>query len=127
MDVFDRLLPNDILFFDGSHRSFQNSDVTVFFGDVLPRIPPGVVVHVHDINLPYDYPDWCLNWYWNEQFLLMSLFLGAGDKIRPLAPTAYMCRDEELFEKFKPQVGLSDLGGWRGGGAMWFTLNQRLG
>jgi len=127
MTIFDRLQPNDIMFMDGSHRSFQNSDVTVFFGDVMPRIRPGTVVHVHDINLPYDYPDWALNWYWNEQFLLMAMFLGAGQKIKPLAPTCFLCRDDELMSQFKPGVTLQETGGWRGGGAMWFTLNERLG
>lgn len=54
--VFDQLEANDILFFDGSHRVLQNSDVTVFFLEVLPRLKPGVIIHVHDIFLPYDYP-----------------------------------------------------------------------
>jgi predicted O-methyltransferase YrrM len=127
MAIFDQLEPNDILFFDGSHRSFQNSDVTVFFGDVLPRIKVGTVIHIHDISIPYDYPDWALNWYWNEQFLLMSLFLGAGSKIDPLLPTSYICHDDELMASFVPQVELQELAGWRGGGAMWFTLNETLG
>lgn len=126
MAIFDRLQPNDILFVDGSHRSFQNSDVTVFFGDVLPRVRPGTIVHVHDVNLPYDYADWALNWYWNEQFLLMALFLGAGDKILPLAPTCYICRDDDLIAGFTPGVALQETSGWRGGGAMWFTLTEPL-
>ena len=53
---FDHLGPGDILFLDSSHRSFQNSDVTVFFLEILPRLRPGVIVHIHDIYLPYDYP-----------------------------------------------------------------------
>ena len=56
VSLFDQLEEGDILFLDGSHRSFMNSDVTVFFIDVLPRIKPGVIVHVHDILLPWDYP-----------------------------------------------------------------------
>jgi len=54
---FDQLERGDILFIDGSHRSFMNSDVTVFFVDILARIKPGVIIHIHDITLPYDYPD----------------------------------------------------------------------
>ena len=42
--IFEDLVANDILF-DGSHRSFINSDVTVFFIDILPRLQPGVIVH----------------------------------------------------------------------------------
>ena len=55
LNLFRELEPGDILFFDGSHRIFANSDVTVFFIEVLPRLKPGVLVHVHDIFLPADY------------------------------------------------------------------------
>ena len=46
---------SDFVFFDGSHRSFQNTDVTVFFGEVLPLLPNGCIYGIHDILLPYDY------------------------------------------------------------------------
>jgi hypothetical protein len=52
LDLFDELEAGDILFFDGSHRVFQNSDVTTFFLDVLPRLKAGILVHIHDIFLP---------------------------------------------------------------------------
>jgi hypothetical protein len=126
LSLFDQLEPGDILFFDGSHRAFMNSDVTVFFGEVIPRLKPGVVIHIHDINLPYDYPESFKHWYWNEQFVLMSLMLGAGDKITPLLPTCYICRDAALMAGFAPQVELKEKAGWFGGGAMWFTLNEPL-
>lgn len=125
--IFDLLHPGDILFFDGSHRSFMNSDVTVFFGEVIPRLRPGVIIHIHDINLPYDYPESFKHWYWNEQYLLMALMLGAGDKICPILPTCYICRDDELMLSFDPQVILEEKAGWRGGGAMWFKIVDRLG
>jgi hypothetical protein len=54
--VFDNLQPGDIVFMDGSHRVFTNSDSTVFFLDILPRLGDGVVVGIHDIFLPFDYP-----------------------------------------------------------------------
>jgi hypothetical protein len=50
--LFQELEAGDILFFDGSHRIFSNTDVTVFFLEVLPRLKPGVLVHIHDIFLP---------------------------------------------------------------------------
>ena len=59
LSLFDELQPGDIIFFDGSHVVFQDSDVTVFFLEVLPRIKAGVIVHVHDIFWPRDYPK---NW-----------------------------------------------------------------
>ena len=78
-DIFLELKANDIVLFDGSHRSFMNSDVTVFFIDILPRLRPGVIVHIHDITLPYDYPDMFRNWYWNEQYTAGRVHDGAHE------------------------------------------------
>ena len=76
LSIFDTLEANDVLFFDGSHRSFMNSDVTVFFIDILPRLKPGVIVHIHDIPLPWDYDNGFTNWYWNEAYMLAVLSNG---------------------------------------------------
>lgn len=114
----------DILFFDGSHRAFMNSDVSVFFIDILPKIKPGVIVHLHDICLPYDYPEMFTNWYWNEQYMLATCFLNGMDKIIPLLPTAYICRNEKFKKFFKEpfiDLGSENNLGWHGGGSMWFT------
>jgi hypothetical protein len=76
LSVFDGLEPGDIVFFDGSHRSAMGSDVNVFFFEVMPRLPQGVMVHVHDIFLPYDYPpEWAWRHY-NEQYVLAAFLLG---------------------------------------------------
>ena len=67
LDLFDGLAAGDILFIDSSHILMPGSDVDVLFNRVLPRLPAGVVVHVHDIFLPFDYP---AAWGWrnyNEQ------------------------------------------------------------
>jgi predicted O-methyltransferase YrrM len=121
--IFDSLEPNDILFFDGSHRTFMNSDVTVFMIDVLPRLKPGVIVHIHDINLPYDYPDSFKQWYWNEQYMLAVYMMGNRGRINPLMPTSFVCRDAVFEAEFAtPMIDLGPINdGWRGGGAMWFT------
>jgi len=125
LGAFDRLEAGDILFFDGSHRSFMNSDVTVFFIDVLPRIKPGVIVHIHDIMLPWDYPDSFKNWYWNEQYLLAIYLMSSLNKLNPLLPTAWICRSPEYEPHFaKPFVNLGSASAnlsWRGGGSMWFS------
>lgn len=123
LDIFDTLERGDIVFFDGSHRSFMNSDVTVFFIDVLPRLKPGVIVHIHDISLPWDYPEWAKNWYWNEQYLLAVYLMGHQQRISPLLPTSFVCRSP-LFEEImkQPFIDLGSLNtSWRGGGSMWFT------
>ncbi|CUX57288.1 MULTISPECIES: class I SAM-dependent methyltransferase [Agrobacterium] len=74
--IFSRLRPDDILFIDNSHRSFQGSDVTVFFTEILPALPRGILFGIHDIFIPYDYPP---NWsdrFYNEQYLLLAYIFG---------------------------------------------------
>jgi predicted O-methyltransferase YrrM len=75
LDAFQSLCENDILFIDSSHVCKIGSDVQFLFLEVLPRIRPGVVVHVHDIFTPVEYPKhWVLDWhrFWNEQYLLQT-------------------------------------------------------
>ncbi len=79
--VFEALAPGDILFLDASHRAFQNSDVTVFFLEILPRLPSGVMVGIHDIFLPFDYPEELANRIYNEQYMLAAYLLGREDVI----------------------------------------------
>jgi predicted O-methyltransferase YrrM len=125
LDRFAALRPNDILFFDGSHRAFTNSDVTVFMIDVLPRLQPGVIVHVHDVSLPWDYPQMFVDWYWNEQYLLAAYMIGARERLDPILPTAFICRDEAFAARLaRPLIDFGDAhlnSGWRGGGSMWFA------
>ena len=76
VDFFDRLSDGDILFIDSSHISRIGSDVNFLFLEVLPRIKPGVIIHVHDIFIPFEYPaEWVLGMYrfFNEQYLLRAL------------------------------------------------------
>ena len=127
---FDQLNHGDVLFLDGSHRSFMNSDVTVFFIDILPRIKPGVIIHIHDINLPYDYPDSFKDWYWNEQYLLAVYLMASMDKVVPLLPTTYICRDNKmqaLIRKNLISLGDSEKDeSWFGGGSFWFTKKENV-
>lgn len=78
MAEFERLGENDILFIDSSHVVKIGSDVQFLFLEVLPRLNPGVIVHVHDIFLPQSYPrKWVVNElrFWNEQYLLQALLM----------------------------------------------------
>jgi hypothetical protein len=64
---FQALAAGDILFIDSSHVLMPGSDVDFLLNDVLPALPAGVLVHVHDIFLPDDYPEaWAWRGY-NEQ------------------------------------------------------------
>lgn len=71
----ENLSAGDLLFIDSSHVLKLGSDVEHEFLRVLPTIPAGVIVHVHDIFLPFQYPeDWIVNHrFWNEQYLLQAL------------------------------------------------------
>ena len=96
MEMFEDLEPGDVFFLDSSHRSFQGSDVTVFFLEILPRLKPGVIVHVHDIYLPFDYIAGHLPRQWNEQYLLATALLFGAEKFEILFPAWFIGRDPEL-------------------------------
>ena len=76
--VFARLGPGDILFIDSSHILMPGSDVDDLFNRVMPALPAGVLVHIHDIFLPDDYP---AIWDWrgyNEQLGVVAMLTGGG-------------------------------------------------
>jgi hypothetical protein len=75
LSFFESLRADDILFIDSSHVVSTGSDVVREYLQILPRLKPGVLVHVHDIFLPSDYPrDAVLDnlWFWSEQYLLQA-------------------------------------------------------
>jgi hypothetical protein len=94
--VFDELAAGDILFLDSSHVVFQNSDVTVFFLEVLPRVKAGVIVHIHDIFLPFDYPRLWADRHYSEQYLLAAYLLGSANRVQMLLPLAHISQDPQL-------------------------------
>lgn len=100
--VFDDLEPGDIVFFDGSHRASMNSDVTVFFLEVLPQLLPGVLVHLHDIALPADYPPEWRDWYYSEQYLLAVSLLAEHPNFEIELPNAFVTADRELAAIVEP-------------------------
>ena len=74
LSVFDALSANDILFVDSTHVSKTGSDVNHLFFEILPRLASGVLVHLHDIFFPFEYPqDWVLGGRsWNEIYMLRA-------------------------------------------------------
>jgi predicted O-methyltransferase YrrM len=73
--------PGDILFIDSSHLAMPGSDVDRLFLDILPRLSPGVIVHVHDVILPDAYPaEWAWRGY-NEQLVVGALLQGGAYEI----------------------------------------------
>ena len=100
--AFDQLIPGDMLFIDSSHRAFTNSDVTVVFLELLPRLQPGVLVHLHDIFLPYDYPPEWRDRYYSEQYLLAAMLLGQCSRFRISLPNSFISQDPELSAVLAP-------------------------
>jgi hypothetical protein len=102
LDIFTALDAGDILFFDGSHRAFMGSDVTVFFFEILPRLRPGVLVHIHDIWLPRDYPP---EWRWrhySEQYLLAAFLLAEAAPFEVELPLSFVDADRDLRALVRP-------------------------
>jgi hypothetical protein len=102
MEIFDRLDTNDILFIDNSHRVFMNSDATTIFLDVIPRLKPGVLVEVHDVTLPYDYPSDWVDRYYSEQYLLAAYILAKGTRFDIVLPNYFISYDNELRRILSP-------------------------
>jgi hypothetical protein len=107
--TFDALEPGDFLFMDGTHQVFAGTDSTFFYLRVLPRIAPGVRVHIHDIALPFEYPDEFAGRYYAEQYVLAALLLG-GDAWRTTAPVSYLHRRGLLAQ---------------GGGSFWMERTSQ--
>lgn len=81
LKAFAELQAGDILFIDSSHILMPGSDVDDLFNRVIPTLPLGVLIHIHDIFLPDDYP---LIWGWrgyNEQLGVAPLLAGGGFEV----------------------------------------------
>ena len=80
---FASLGAGDILFIDSSHQVRIANDVAHLFCSIIPALAPGVVIHVHDVFLPYEYPKRffydCPGW--GEQYLLHALLQSGGYEI----------------------------------------------
>ena len=123
LSVMDQLEANDILFIDNSHRVLPNSDATVFFLEVLPRLKPGVFVHIHDIYLPYDYPQFMCDRFYSEQYLLAAFILANPAKYLPILPNYFISEDPALSQILQPLWQHPHLDGVeRHGGSFWMTI-----
>ena len=89
---FQQLDNNDILFIDSSHVVRTGGDVVFEYLEVVPRLRPGVLVHVHDIFLPFEYP---LVWprdmkmFWTEQYLVQA-FLAFNAEFEIVLAVSYL-------------------------------------
>ncbi|MBR9859687.1 class I SAM-dependent methyltransferase [bacterium] len=124
LSVFDGLGENDIVYVDNSHVCFPNSDVTVFFLDILPRLKPGVIVHVHDIYIPYDYPDFMIERYYSEQYLLMTYLINAKN-YKVICPNYYIFEQKSLLHHLDPiWDAIKEKKVEKHGGSFWFRITD---
>ncbi|MCU1339064.1 MAG: methyltransferase family protein [Bryobacterales bacterium] len=114
LGFFDQLEAGDILFVDSTHSVKTGSDVLYLYLEVLPRLRPGVLVHIHDIFLPYLYPPDVFQQFfdWQETSLLLALLKGNAN-LRVLCCLSALHYDltEELqttLPDYCPQTDLGD-------------------
>ena len=107
-DVFRKLNSGDFLFIDSSHTVKPGSDVNYLILEVLPVLAPGVIVHVHDIFLPYDYQRNVLQTFlhWSETALLRA-YLTHNDKAAILFCLSHLHYDrpdelKQIFPEYDP-------------------------
>lgn len=81
IERFRELGANDVLFIDSTHVSRPDSDVNYLFFDVLPSLRSGVLVHLHDIHWPFEYPaEWVeAAWSWTETYLARAFLAYNAD------------------------------------------------
>ena len=114
LDEYERLGAGDVLFIDSSHVGKTGSDVNHLFFEVLPRLRAGVIVHVHDIFLPHDYPVERVlgeKLSWNEQYLLRALLM-FSDTFEVVFGASYA---QHYFPELLDEVARATLSG-----SFWF-------
>jgi hypothetical protein len=119
------LKENDVLFIDNSHRILPNSDSTVFFMEILPKLKKGVIVHVHDIYLPYDYPQFMCDRFYSEQYGLAMYIMANPKKYKTILPNFFISEDAELAGLIEPMWQHPNLEGVeKHGGSYWIQIEE---
>lgn len=108
LEPFLELGENDILMIDSGHAVKIGGDVNFLFLEVLPRLAPGVIVHIHDIPMPYEYPkvystNPAFRVFWTESYLLQA-FLAFNSAFEVLLGMQLLMTDHaDAFAAAYPQ------------------------
>jgi predicted O-methyltransferase YrrM len=115
LEVYTELRSNDILFIDSSHVAKVGSDVVFLLTEILPILRKGVIIHIHDIYWPFEYPeDWVISGTaWNEAYLLKA-FLQFNDSFKILLFNSYLAIHCQKLMKDCLPLFLPD-----GGSSLW--------
>ncbi len=120
LEIFDALEAGDFLFIDSTHVVRTGSDVCFELFDILPRLARGVIVHIHDIFWPFEYPrQWVIdeNRSWNEIYAVRA-FLTDNPSWKILMFNDYLMKTQRpLIESTYPKLLRS------GGAALWLQRN----
>ncbi len=135
MSVFEQLKAGDFLFIDGSHRVLPNSDVAALFMDVIPVLREGVIIHVHDIFLPYDYPPTWRDRFYSEQYLLAAMMMSNPNRFDVLMANAFVSQEPSLAAVLEPIWAIPGMADIRDrdseygflGGSIWLRLRKAIG
>jgi len=112
LSEFENLESDDFLFIDSSHVSKVNSDVNYLFFEVIPRLKPGVLIHIHDVFAGFEYPrEWLDEGRaWNEQYLLRALLMG-NSKLEVLIMTDHLQSNYPELVKANLPLAMQNRGG----------------
>jgi hypothetical protein len=117
-DTFDSLDAGDILFIDSTHVLKTGSDVAFEVFEVLPRLKSGVIVHIHDMFYPFEYPrEWVIerNYSWNEIYAVRA-FLMNNEGFRIVFFDDHFARfGRDLIERDAPRMIQNT------GGSLWLV------
>ena len=129
LNIFTTLTENDILFIDSSHVLKLDSDVMYYFTKIFPILNKNVLIHIHDIFFPYDYP---LTWlregrFWNEQYFLYT-FLQYNTKFKIKfcnSYSGYKYSDLlEIIQKNTYERKNNITSNIFSGGSIWINVNE---
>ena len=124
-NILSELEENDILFVDNSHRILPNSDSMVFYLEILPKLKKGVIVHIHDVYLPYDYPQFMCDRFYSEQYGLAMYLLANAKKYHTILPNYFIYEDKELSELISPIWNNENMKNIeKHGGSYWLKINE---
>ncbi len=125
LEYMESLESGDILFIDNSHRVLPNSDATVFFTEWLPALKPGVIVQIHDIYLPWDYPQEMCDRAYSEQYVLAMALLSNPQRYQTIFPAYWVDQQPDLKSQL---ASIWDHSNTRGvephGGSLWLRIGE---
>lgn len=128
LELFKGLNKNDICFIDSSHVVKYNSDCLYYLNNIFPILKEGVLIHIHDIFLPYEYPSSWLKEgrFWNEQYFVYAFLMNNNKFIIRFANT-YAQKFDKLLEIQKDSYEfkvIKDLDTSKpfGGGSLWLEV-----